>query len=154
MDTRGSAPRPSMVRDMANISLTERGSQTVGINRLYNTIHHEKLKSCYALRCSYQRVECEDPRVIQPWFELVQRTVDENGVQPEDIYNFDETGFAIGLIATAKVLTRAEFNVRRSLLPPGNREWVTSMVCVGATGFVLPPNHYLQKFIISMILTV
>ncbi len=26
------------------------------------------------------------------------------GIQPEDIYNFDETGFAMGIIATSKVL--------------------------------------------------
>jgi hypothetical protein len=32
MDIRGSAPRPSMVREMANILLGERGSQTVGNN--------------------------------------------------------------------------------------------------------------------------
>ena len=30
----------------------------------------------------------------------------QHGVAYEDIYNFDETGFAMGLIATAKVVTR------------------------------------------------
>jgi hypothetical protein len=75
-----------------------------------------------------------------PWFELVRRTIDENGIQPEDIYNFDETGFAMGLISTAKVVTRAEYYGRRSVLQPGNREWVTSIECVGATGFILPPT--------------
>ncbi len=28
-------------------------------------------------------------------------------ILPDDIYNFDETGFAMGLISTAKVVTRA-----------------------------------------------
>lgn len=32
MDTRGSAPRPSMVREMANILLGERSNETVGRN--------------------------------------------------------------------------------------------------------------------------
>ena len=27
----------------------------------------------------------------------------------DDIYNFDETGFAMGLTATAKVVTRSEY---------------------------------------------
>ena len=57
----------------------------------------------------------------------------------EDIYNFDETGFAMGLIATAKVVTRAEFYGRRSLLQPGNREWVTVIECANASGWALPP---------------
>ena len=140
MDTRGSAPRPSMVRDMANILLAERGAGVVGSKWVYNyTNRHEELKSRYSRRYNYQRAKCEDPRIIQPWFELVRRTIDENGIQPEDIYNFDETGFAMGLIATAKVITRADYYGRRSILQPGNREWVTSIECVNSTGFVLPP---------------
>jgi hypothetical protein len=141
MDIRGSAPRPSMVRDMANILLRERSGQPVGTKWVYNyTNRHPELKSRYSRRYNYQRALCEDPRIIQPWFDLVRRTIDENGIQPEDIYNFDETGFAMGLIATAKVITRAEYYGRRSVLQPGNREWVTLIECVGAMGFVLPPT--------------
>jgi hypothetical protein len=141
MDLRGSAPRPSMVRDMANILLRERDGQPVGSKWVYNyTNRHPELKSRYSRRYNYQRALCEDPRIIEPWFDLVRRTIDENGIQTEDIYNFDETGFAMGLIATAKVITRADYYGRRALLQPGNREWVTSIECVGATGFVLPPT--------------
>ena len=42
--------------------------------------------------------------------------VEENGILAEDIYNFDETGFAMGLISTQKVVTRAEYYGRRSIL--------------------------------------
>jgi hypothetical protein len=141
MDMRGSAPRPSMVRDMANILLRERNGQPVGTRWVYNyTNRHPELKSRYSRRYNYQRALCEDPRIIEPWFDLVRRTIDENGIQTEDIYNFDETGFAMGLIATAKVITRADYYGRRGLLQPGNREWVTSIECVGATRFVLPPT--------------
>jgi hypothetical protein len=45
------------------------------------------------------------------------------GIAPEDIYNF-ETGFAVGLVPTAKVVTRAEMLGRPSLIRPGNRKWV------------------------------
>jgi hypothetical protein len=30
-------------------------------------------------------------------------------IDPDNIYNFNETSFIIGLIATAKVITRREF---------------------------------------------
>jgi hypothetical protein len=30
------------------------------------------------------------------------------GIQEEDIYNFDETGFQMGVIVTAKVITNLE----------------------------------------------
>jgi hypothetical protein len=65
--------------------------------------------------------------------------IDENGIQPEDIYNFDETGFAMGLISAQKVVTRAEYYGRRSILQPGNREWVTAIEAICADGYSLPP---------------
>ena len=81
MDTRGSAPRPSMVRDMANILLAERGSQTVGVNWVYRyTERYDELRSRYSRRYNYERAKCEDPRVIKPWFDLIRRTINENGI--------------------------------------------------------------------------
>jgi hypothetical protein len=59
------------------------------------------------------------------------------GISHEDIYNFDETGFAMGLIATTKVVTRANMPGKPHLIQPGNRERVTTIECV-STGWVLP----------------
>ena len=61
------------------------------------------------------------------------------GIDPDDIYNFDETGFAMGLTATARVITRSEYYGRRSLLQPGNREWATAIETISASGWALPP---------------
>lgn len=36
------------------------------------------------------------------------------------IYNFDETGFAMGLVATAKVVTRAKMAGKPFLIQSGN----------------------------------
>lgn len=52
------------------------------------------------------------------------------GIDPDDIYNFDETGFVMGLTATVKVIIRAEYYGWRSLLQPGNCEWVTVIECI------------------------
>jgi hypothetical protein len=76
---------------------------------------------------------------IKEWFLMVQRAIKENGIQPEDIYNFDETGFAMGLILSQKVVTRAEYYGRRSILQPSNREWVTAIEIICADGYSLPP---------------
>ena len=56
------------------------------------------------------------------------------GILPDDIYNFDETGFAMSLIATAKVIIRAEYYGRRALLQPSNQEWVTAIESINALG--------------------
>ncbi|KAI2791755.1 hypothetical protein POX_c04633 [Penicillium oxalicum] len=45
----------------------------------------------------------------------------------------------MGLISSQKVVTRAEYYGRRSILQPGNREWVTAIEAICADGFSLPP---------------
>jgi alkylated DNA nucleotide flippase Atl1 len=120
MDSRGAAPRPSTVREMANILLVARGTTpllTVGVNWALTFVkRRDELQSRYSKRYNYQRALNEDLKAIKEWFLIVQRVIDENGIQPEDIYNFDETGFAIGLISSQKVVTRAEYYGRRSIL--------------------------------------
>ena len=143
LDQRGAAPRPSHVQDMANILLSNRGSsnlQPIGKNWVYNFIkRHDGLKPRLSRKYDYQRAKCEDPRLIKEWFDRVQITITQYGIAYEDIYNFDETGFTMGLIAAAKVVTRAETVGRPAQLQPGNHEWVTAIECVNAMGWALPP---------------
>jgi hypothetical protein len=100
---------------------------------------HSILSSRFSKGYNYARTKCEDPQIISEWFSLVQKTIISYGIDPDDIYNFDETGFAMGLIATAKVITRKEYYGRRTLLQPGNRAWVTTIECINASGWALPP---------------
>ena len=45
----------------------------------------------------------------------------------------------MGMVATAKVITQADKQSRPSLIQPGNREWVTVIETINASGWVLPP---------------
>ena len=143
LDRRGAAPRPAHVREMADILLSKRGyttTITVGDKWVYNFIkRHDQLKSRFSRRYNYQRAKCEDPKVIREWFNRVQITIMQHGIPYEDIYNFDETGYAMGLVATAKVVSRAEMVGKPFLIQPGNWEWVTSIECVNSSGWALPP---------------
>ena len=142
--SRGAAPRPSTIREMANILLAARGSTpplTVGVNWASTFINRrDELRIHFSRQYDYQRALREDPYSIRDLFTDVQRMISDNGIQPEDIYNFDETGFTMDLISTHKVVTRAEYYGRRSILQPGNREWVTAMETIDADGYSLPPG--------------
>ena len=120
MDSRGSAPRPSMVQEMANLLLEKRGTTPVilvGEKWVYNFIKRRPLLSSrFSRRYNYERAKCEDLKIIGEWFNLVQKTIIQFGIDLDDIYNFDETGFVMGLTATAKVIIRSEYYGRRSLL--------------------------------------
>jgi len=66
------------------------------------------------------------------------------GFAPEDIWNFDETGFATGLCSTTEVVTNCDYYGRAKLLQPGNHEWVTANEVASAVGEFLPPYIILQ----------
>jgi hypothetical protein len=53
---------------------------------------------------------------MHDWFKQLDAFQKDNGIQDEDLYNFDETGFAMGLISTARVVTRQEIAGRPKLL--------------------------------------
>ena len=70
---------------------------------------------------------------------MVQAMKQKWGIVDDDIYNFDETGFAMGVAATSKVVTSADRVGRAVVVQPGNREWATAIKCVNASGWSLPP---------------
>ena len=143
MDTYRAAPRPSTVRDMANILLAARSENppaTVDKNWPSFFINRrEELCTQFSRRYDYQRALNKDPKLLRQWFSTVQRTIDEKNIQSEDIYNFDETGFMMGVISTGMVVTSAERHSQARLVQPGNREWVTVIQGVNAQGWSVPP---------------
>ncbi|KAB2108385.1 hypothetical protein AG0111_0g3456 [Alternaria gaisen] len=86
-----------------------------------------------------QRARCEDPVVIAAWFKLVEETRQAYGILDTDTYNFDETGFMMGVAATSKVVTSSDTVGRAVTIQPGNRDCVTTIECINASGWCLPP---------------
>lgn len=54
--------------------------------------------------------------MIREWFNSVQRVVAQYSIANKDIFNFNKIGFAMGLIATAKVITYVEYYRKRLML--------------------------------------
>ncbi|EEA18842.1 pogo transposable element, putative [Talaromyces marneffei ATCC 18224] len=98
----------------------------------------KQIDSKFARKYNYERAKCEDPKIIQEHFNRVRDAISEYGILPEDIYNFDETGFAMGLCSSAKVITGSDRYARPKLLQPGNREWVTAIEATNSTGWAIP----------------
>ncbi|KAB2106151.1 hypothetical protein AG0111_0g6185 [Alternaria gaisen] len=98
-----------------------------------------ELQTKWTRRFHSQRALCENPATIAAWFKLVEETRQTYGVLDQDIYNFDETGFAMGVASTSKVVTSSDRVGRAVVVQPGNREWVTAIECVNASGWALPP---------------
>jgi hypothetical protein len=137
--TRGEHPRLAAVADMANSLRKERGLAPVG-SRWASTFvsRQEELKTVFNRKYDYKRALCEDPEVIQGWFTLVSNVKAKYGILDNDTYNFDETGFMMGQISSGVVVTDAGKPGRAKQIQPGNREWVTVIEGINATGWAIP----------------
>jgi len=144
LDRRGFPPYIIDVRRMADVLLAARGQdpppQPVGKKWVSRFIQSQsELQTKWTRRLNSQRASHEDPTIIAAWFKLVEETQQTYGVLNQDFYNFDETGFAMGVAATSKVVTSSNRVSRAVMIQPGNREWVTVIECVNASGWSLPP---------------
>ena len=91
-----------------------------------------ELRTRFTRKYDYQRAQCEDPDAIHAWFELVKKTKAHYGIVDDDVYNFDETGFMMGIIATAMVVTTSESRGKAKMAQPGNREWSTVIQAINS----------------------
>ena len=143
MDKCGLPLQLSIVRHLAQLLVFAcLPSTTIGENWVNRYVkRHPELRSKYTRKYDYQRAKCEDSGLIKSWFMRVQETIQNYGILMEDIYNMDETGFQMGVTSTAKVVCGLETKQSHAkALQPGNREWVTAIIAINATGWSLPPQ--------------
>jgi hypothetical protein len=128
LDSRGFAPRLAGVEDMANYILESRGGERVGKLWAHRFVQRQPaLKTRFNRVYDFQRALCEDPELIGAWFRLVENIRAKYGILDCDFYNFDETGFMMGIICAAIVVTRADRRGRGKAVQPGNREWAIAI---------------------------
>ncbi|KAJ6436060.1 Glycoside hydrolase family 43 protein [Purpureocillium lavendulum] len=125
---------------MANELLRVRDATPVGKLWAHRFVKRRpELQTRFSRKYDYQRAKCEDPAIIGPWFGLVRNTKTKYGIVDDDTYNFDETGFMMGVILAGMVVTTSDGRARAKLAQPGNREWSTVIQAVSALGWPVPP---------------
>lgn len=76
-------------------------------------------------------------------FELLRRKMKQYKIHPRNIYNMDEKGFLIGVLARMKrVFSRRRYKEGgiKQFIEDGNRECITSIACICADGTALSPT--------------
>ena len=140
LEARGFAPTLAYVGDMANQLLAARGGGQIGTNWVTNFIRRKpELRSRLTRQRDRQRVLCSDPGLITPWFDLVLNIKAKYGILDDDTYNFDETGFTMGLGNRVKVATASERRTQPIGVQQGDREWVTFIAGINAMGWAIAP---------------
>jgi hypothetical protein len=144
LDRRGFPPQIIDVRRMADVLLAARGQDPppppLGRNWASRFVNRQpELQIKWNRKFHSQRARCEDPVRIRAWFKLVEDTRVAYGIADQDVFNFDETGFMMGVASTSKVVTSSDTIGRATVVQPGNREWVTTIECINASGWSIPP---------------
>jgi hypothetical protein len=125
---------------MADQLLAHRDAPPVGTRWASNFVkRHPDLKTRSFRKYDYQRAKCEDPTIIRNWFTLVANTIAKYGIRSNDIYNVDETGFLMGMIASGMVVTGTDRRGKPKSVQPGNGEWITVIQAINADGWAVQP---------------
>ena len=84
-----------------------------------------------------QRAISEDLVIIREWFDRLKEVIDDYGIQPEDLWNMDETGFQIGYRKQGFCVSKKR--KARPIAIPTNRETATAVEAISAAGRVIEP---------------
>ena len=147
----GYPPRYKTLREMAEEirkrrvkDINEEGMQLIEYDRIGKDwvrrflLRHSELASVRARSIDAVRVKDTSPERLQQWFAELEKVLAEYNIKPENIYNMDESGFAIGEKEAGKVIINAEVR-QKFQAKPGRQEWVTVVECICADGTVVPP---------------
>lgn len=95
-----------------------------------------------------QRIQAEEIGFLQQWYDVFEGIVAR--ISPSNIYNFDETGFALGQGESQKVVTK---NPHRSRIESHEYcENLTAIECISADGWAMTPffiakgEHHLERW--------
>jgi len=126
-----------LVVDAAN-RLLPSGANPVGqhwFRRFYN--RHPELRTRRQTPIAVARKDASSNiEVLELYF--MKSVVDEKGIQIEDHWNMDETGFRIGCGRAHTVVTRSLRGVLQ-MADPENRDYITAAEAASAAGESIPP---------------
>jgi hypothetical protein len=106
------------------------------IKRFFARYPEYKIRRAKAL--DIERKQSYDPEVIEGWFQDLQDIITKYGIPTEDIYNFDETGFRIGIGRDQYIITREP--KKKIYIPLNtNREYITVVEGINASGWAISP---------------
>lgn len=145
MDEKGLCIRKPMVTDAANsiLKLSHEGplfkTPVVGPNWTKRFLErHPEFTVQRQKTLDLNRKMAHDPLTIETFFWRYKAAVQKYAIQLQDIWNFDETGFRIGIGKNQWIVTRD--NRRPAYIPSStSRELVTCIEAVSADGRLIPP---------------
>ncbi len=142
LDRIGMSPTPKMLRSSANYILRchDQADRQVGPNWVTRFLQRNPhLLKRKQNPLAVERKLTQDVETMERHFTHFLDACKELGIKRQDLYNMDETGFRIGC-GRAHIVITLKASKRLVLMDADNRDYITSIECVGASidGYVLP----------------
>ena len=90
---------------------------------------HPQLDSIYRKGIEAACIKDMSVKRLTKWFDDLKRIIEECNTEVKDIYNMDESGFAIGDIEASWRIINTEIR-QQSQAKPRCPEWVTAVECI------------------------
>ncbi|KAI0990914.1 hypothetical protein K3495_g17273, partial [Podosphaera aphanis] len=97
-----------------------------------------RVASIVGRRIESLRVTGTNHTALENFCKLFKEVRDRFNIQTGDIWNMDEQGLGLGVCSNTKVLSSSK-KTRTFVISPQNREWVSVLECVSATGRIIKP---------------
>jgi len=107
-----------------------------------------------AEKLTYARLVVTDEIIMNKYFDLLERTLKDNGLidSPAQIFNCDETGLCLYHSPSSVVACKGQKHPRD--VTTGNKTQITVLGCANAAGYVLAPLVIFGRKALSQKLTV
>jgi 4-hydroxybenzoate polyprenyltransferase len=109
---------------------------------------HPELTTAAGAPLESKRVNGATPDILKTYFDRLRALIDRKRIKEENIWNVDESGFAMGdtrsktvLVPTARVQKTNKRRKTRTVAvsSPQNRAWVSMVECISAGGRMTSP---------------
>lgn len=111
----------------------------IGHEWLYRFLNrYPTLKGTYSRQLETLRHQEATFEKISQWFSAFQSRFNEQNYELQNVYNMDETGFAVGTTQSTRIIVDSTQKSNWKVTP-GKQEWITAIECVDAAGGALPP---------------
>ena len=86
-----------------------------------------------------ERKHIHSVHVMSDCFKKIERVMREKGITELDVWNMDEKGFRLGR-GKAQLVVTMDPNKPLRMIDPENRDYITSVECIGSAGGTIPPT--------------
>ena len=99
---------------------------------------HSSIKSVIGRRIEVNRMDGASKDALIAWFDAFEETIKAFKIDFSNIYNMDETGFAIGSMESTRIIVESSSRTYWQA-NPGRQEWISVVECICADGTFIDP---------------